>query len=132
MKKLWRKRESAERSRLCGKRAAGGAAKSNLEPRRFGTLAEYSQATRQDLHSVSVDYDVFINVPRLDAQDVKNVQKVYNAADLDFRLKPGSAAIDRGVILPNITDGFAGSAPDLGALEFGQPLPHYGPRPLSQ
>jgi len=40
---------------------------------------------------------------------------------VDFRPKPGSVAIDRGVILPNITDGFAGSAPDLGALEFGQP-----------
>jgi hypothetical protein len=33
------------------------------------------------------------------------------------------------VILPNITDGFAGQAPDLGALEVGQVPPHYGPRP---
>ena len=43
-------------------------------------------------------------------------------------MKPGSAAIDRGVVLPNINDGFAGKAPDLGALEAGQPLPIYGPR----
>jgi hypothetical protein len=28
------------------------------------------------------------------------------------------------------TDGFAGQAPDLGALEAGQAPPHYGPRPL--
>jgi hypothetical protein len=47
-----------------------------LETRRFGTLAEYSQATRQDLRSVSADYDVFVKVPRLDAHDVKNVQSV--------------------------------------------------------
>jgi hypothetical protein len=112
-------------------RTANGAAKSSLETRRFGTLAEYSQATSQDLHSVIVDYDVFVNVPKLDAQDLKNVQKLYNAADFDFSLKAGSAAIDRGVILPNITDGFAGSGPDLGALEFGQPPPHYGPRPIA-
>ena len=31
-------------------------------------------------------------------------------------------------MLPNINDGFTGNAPDLGALEVGQPLPHYGPR----
>jgi hypothetical protein len=32
-------------------------------------------------------------------------------------------------VIPNVNDGFAGSAPDLGALEVGQPLPIYGPRP---
>ena len=58
-----------------------------------------------------------------------NVQKLYDAKDLDFRLKPGAAAVDRGVALPNITDGFAGRAPDLGAIELGQATKHYGPRP---
>jgi len=48
--------------------------------------------------------------------------------DFDFRLKPGSAAIDRGVTLPNVTDGFTGQAPDLGAFEFGHTPPHYGSR----
>jgi hypothetical protein len=28
-----------------------------------------------------------------------------------------------------VTDGFAGKAPDLGALEVGQAVPVYGPRP---
>jgi hypothetical protein len=42
----------------------------------------------------------------------------------------GAAAIDAGTILPGITDGFAGKAPDLGALEFGTMLPTYGPRPF--
>jgi hypothetical protein len=27
-----------------------------------------------------------------------------------------------------VTDGFAGAAPDLGAIEVGQAAPHYGPR----
>jgi hypothetical protein len=104
------------------------AATSKLETRAFKTLAEYSAATKQDQHSVLLDYDVFVNVPRLDAEDRKTVQKVYKAEDFDFRLKPNSAAVDKGVGLPNVTDSFSGSAPDLGALELGQPAPHYGPR----
>ena len=70
----------------------------------------------------------FVNVPRLDAQDLKKVQSLYKAEDFDFRLKPGSAAVDRDVFLPNVTDGFTGQAPDLGALELGNTPPHYGPR----
>ncbi len=55
---------------------------------------------------------------------------LYNFKDFDFRLKPASAAVDRGMMIPNVTDGFTGTAPDLGALEVGQPLPTYGPRPV--
>jgi len=110
-----------------------GEAPSGLETRQFKTLEEYSGATHQDAHSVLVDYDVFMNVPRLDVQDAAAVQNVYKAESFDFRLKPGSAAVDKGTILANITDGFGGRAPDLGALEVGQPQPHYGPRdPITQ
>jgi hypothetical protein len=114
---------------LAGPGRGGTGANSTLEARRFATLAEYGRATHQDQHSVAVDYDIFVNVPRLDAQDVRNVQRLYKAEDFDFRLKAGSAAIDKGVILPNVTDAFTGLAPDLGALELGQTPPHYGPRP---
>lgn len=110
-----------------GRGGAGG--NSTLTARRFATLAEYSRETHQDQHSVAVDYDIFVNVPRLDAQDIEKVQKLYKAEDFDFRLKAGSAAIDKGVNLPNVTDAFTGLAPDLGALELGQTPPHYGPRP---
>ncbi|HEY8519910.1 MAG TPA: hypothetical protein VIN61_07515 [Gammaproteobacteria bacterium] len=99
-----------------------------LETRRFATLAEYSEATGQDRHSVLVDYDVFVNVPRLDASDPATLQRVLDAADYDFRLRRGSAAVDRGVVLPNVTDGYAGRAPDLGAIELGAEPPRYGPR----
>ena len=47
----------------------------------------------------------------------------------DLRLKRGSPAIDAGVHIPNINDGFKGKAPDCGAYEAGQAIPHYGPRP---
>jgi hypothetical protein len=100
-----------------------------LTTREFGTLEEYSAATGRDRNSVLVDYDVFVNVPRLDATDSRAVQTIYDADDFDFRLRRGAAAVDRGVALPTVTDGFNGRAPDLGALELGAPLPVYGPRP---
>lgn len=43
-------------------------------------------------------------------------------------LKQGCTAIDAGVVLPNINDGYSGVAPDIGAYEIGAPLPQYGPR----
>jgi hypothetical protein len=100
-----------------------------LETREYADLSQYSKATGQDRNSVLVDYDIFMNVRRLDAEDIPSLQKLYKAEDSDFRLKPGSSAVDKGTPLPNVTDGFAGRAPDLGALEVGAPVPHYGPRP---
>ena len=46
----------------------------------------------------------------------------------ELRLAADSAAIDAGLALPNVNDGWGGAAPDLGAYEAGRPLPHYGPR----
>jgi hypothetical protein len=46
----------------------------------------------------------------------------------DLGIQGDSAAADRGEILPNVNDGYTGAAPDLGAYEAGQSLPHYGPR----
>jgi hypothetical protein len=72
-----------------------------------------------------VDYDVFARVSKPDPADP---QHVYTPDGLDFSLRAGSAAVDGGVALPTITDGFTGRAPDLGAFELGRPLFHYGPR----
>jgi hypothetical protein len=111
------------------RRAAPGAAEGGrLQPYQYATLEQYAKASGQDRNSVLVDYDVFVNVPRLD-RDPKTVQRLYTFGDYDFRLRPGSAAVDRGAPIPNVNDGFTGKAPDLGALEAGQPLPQYGPRP---
>jgi len=60
-----------------------------LVTRHYATLAAYSVETHQDSHSVLLDYDIFQHVPMLDAKDLKTVQKLYDAKDLDFRLKPG-------------------------------------------
>lgn len=37
----------------------------------------------------------------------------------NFRLQSTSPAIDAGVVIPRITDGYVGSAPDIGAYEYG-------------
>jgi hypothetical protein len=37
----------------------------------------------------------------------------------DARLAAGSPGIDGGIPIPNFNDGFAGKAPDCGAIEFG-------------
>ncbi len=46
----------------------------------------------------------------------------------DITLGSNSAAIDAALPLANINDGFGGSAPDLGAIEFGEAMPSYGAR----
>ncbi|MBU3078789.1 hypothetical protein [Sphingomonas quercus] len=95
-----------------------------LVARAFATLAEYQKGTGQDRHSAIVTLQDFVKVAAVDTSDPRIL---YKPEDMDFRLRPRSRAIDRGVELPGITDGFAGRAPDLGAYEFGAPLPHYGP-----
>ena len=94
-------------------------------PRRYATLREYSEATGQERHSVLIDYAVFQNVP---APERNDPQRVYHPDGFDFRLRPASAAVDAGIVLPTITDGFTGRAPDLGAYELDRPLFPYGPR----
>ena len=88
-------------------------------------LADDQGATGQDRHSVLLGGEVFVHAPLPDPADP---QRLYKPLDFDFRLRPGSAAIDRGIVLPSITDGFTGAAPDLGAYELGSTPPAYGPR----
>jgi hypothetical protein len=43
-----------------------------------------------------------------------------NASAGNFQLQPGSSAIDAGRVIAGITDGYVGSAPDIGAFEQGK------------
>ncbi len=49
-----------------------------------------------------------------------------DVGDADFTLHPHSSAVDAGMIVPGITDGFTGDAPDIGAWERGVEPPRYG------
>jgi len=46
----------------------------------------------------------------------------------DLRPVSGSRVVDAGIHIPNINDDFIGKAPDCGAYETEEILPHYGPR----
>jgi hypothetical protein len=97
---------------------------------RFKTLAELSAATGQETHGIEVDYDIFESLRPPATPDSSKPGLPYEGVDLNFTLKPGGKAVDAGVRLPNVNDGFLGRAPDLGAYEVGQPAPVYGPRTL--
>lgn len=94
----------------------------------FPALKAYSDRTGQDTHSRMVDWSVF---RKASAPVRGEPTRLYRPEDYDFGLTANSAAIDAATILPGVTDGYTGNAPDLGALEFGKPLPVYGPRPLA-
>ena len=102
------------------------------QAQRFKALSELAAATGQETHGVEIDYDIFENLRPPSPPDSSKPGMPYDGADLDFRLKTGTKAVDAGVRLPNVNDGFAGKAPDLGAYEVGQTIPIYGPRWLER
>jgi len=91
----------------------------------FKTLEEFRSATGFEQHGMELDINIFEQVT---LPDSKNKGEIYPVKGYDFRLKAGSKAIDAGCVLPNITDGFMGKAPDLGAIEYGKEGVLYGPR----
>lgn len=91
----------------------------------FNTLEEFRMKTGFEQHGVELDVNIFEQVKLPDA---KNKGLIYPVKGYDFRLKAGSKAIDAGCILPNITDGYTGKAPDIGAMEFGKEGLKYGAR----
>jgi hypothetical protein len=86
----------------------------------FDSLASLQSST-SEAHAVEVDLATF-------AEDV-----VYPADPFAAPMAPslvltsGGAAVDRGIALANVNDGFSGQNPDLGAYELGAQVPNYGP-----
>ncbi|HXB68972.1 MAG TPA: hypothetical protein VNY05_12045, partial [Candidatus Acidoferrales bacterium] len=90
----------------------------------MAVMQSYGMETHgMETHGLALTAPIFQNGFLLDEDSRGLVQPV------DLTLAANSGALDRGVYLPNINDGFTGAAPDLGALERGCPLPIYGPRP---
>ena len=75
-----------------------------LEAHAYKTFEEYQKGSGQDAHSVTLDYSVFMKVPKLDEKNMGMVQRLYKAEDFDFRLKAGAAAIDRGAVIQAAQD----------------------------
>jgi hypothetical protein len=87
----------------------------------FNSLAQMHSMTTET-HAVAVDLGTF-------AQPIAFPANPLTAfAPVDLRLAPDSSARDAGIAIANINDAHQGAAPDAGAYEIGDPLPHYGPR----
>jgi len=94
---------------------------------RFGVAVSFSglaqlRSMTTEAHAVQVGLSAFAATVAYPAAAMTTF------AAPDLRLSASSPAVDAGVAIPGITDGFAGTAPDLGAYEVGQALPLYGPR----
>ena len=85
------------------------------------------QAIGVETHGVEAQFGQLVNAALPSAWDV-----AVPPGSRDLRLKAGAPEINAGAILPNLNDPFVSDGhPDLGAFEFGQPLPAYGPRLLT-
>ncbi|MEO6329715.1 MAG: hypothetical protein ABIO55_12315, partial [Ginsengibacter sp.] len=98
---------------------------SDKDAKTYATLKSFSDESGLEKHGIEIDYDIFTN---MHATDPSKLYSVYHASDINFTLNPKGKAVDKGVVLPNINDGFKGTAPDLGAIEAGDAAPVYGVR----
>jgi hypothetical protein len=95
----------------------------------FATLKDFIAKTGFEAHGLELDAkNIFENV-RL--PDPGRQGHIYPVVGYDFRLRASSPAVDAGCVLPNVTDGYMGRAPDLGAIEKETEVPAYGPRTQS-
>ena len=87
----------------------------------YKTMQDFVQHTGHEQHATMLDFDIFEQFEKPSGEN-----KPLPAIDL--RIRAACKAVDAGLVLPNINDGFGGNAPDLGAHEAGSEVPHYGPR----
>jgi hypothetical protein len=92
----------------------------------YNSLGDVKTRSPAERHAVQLDTEKVFASGLLPAE---HENPPYPNTTQDFRLNPRSGAVDAGVALPGLNDGFRGKAPDLGALELGDDPPHYGPRP---
>jgi hypothetical protein len=60
---------------------------------------------------------------QLECNGFENAPGFSNTSNGDFTLLASSPNIDHGIPIPGVNDGFQGTAPDIGAYEFGSDLP---------
>ena len=92
---------------------------------RYATFDDFRTRSGIERHAVLADPRGAFASGVLPPEDLK---QQFPIQVNDLRLSAGSAAVDAGVALPNINDSYHGKAPDLGAYEYGDEYPYYGPR----
>jgi len=89
---------------------------------RYRNLGEFSSATGLQPYGVRVDKDTCFTRFDIPAEPPASVPFQH------LTLRSDCNAVNAGIRLANINDDYHGSAPDLGAYEYGAALPSYGPR----
>ncbi len=89
---------------------------------RYRELADFQSATGLESHAIHVDKETCFETFNIPGPPPATVPPQH------MTLQAGCNAVNAGILLPNINEGYLGSAPDLGAYEVGAPLPHYGRR----
>lgn len=100
------------------------------------TLADFRANTGMEQHGVQLrlaEADVLLPdfANALLPSFLQNKKSAYRPGAVALDLSPKSRAVDAGVRLANVNDDFTGKAPDMGCYELNQPVPRYGPRPVS-
>ena len=86
----------------------------------FATLADFRAATgRRRTASRSISTIFERTGPARPGQPPRGLSR----HGPELPAEAGSKAVDAGVVIPHVNDGFTGRAPDLGALEVGKPEP---------
>jgi hypothetical protein len=97
--------------------------------RAFESLAALAAATGREQHGLEIrDYDEVFAATEEPEHAPNNEGRLYRPHEVDLRLRADAPVVDAACRLPGINDDFTGKAPDMGAFEFGSPVPHYGPR----
>ena len=96
---------------------------------RWSTVGEWPSFAALAASGVYEENGVLLDRPPLASGVVPPASWTEHLAPGSPALDPASTAVDAALFLPNVTDGFLGAAPDLGAQELGCPDYPYGPRP---
>jgi hypothetical protein len=95
----------------------------DVNGRKYSSLDALRNATGQEAHGIRINARTC-----LETFDVPGPPPLTSVPPQLMTLRSTCNAVDAGVVLPNLSDGYTGAAPDLGAYERGALPPHYGPR----
>lgn len=90
--------------------------KGRIDAQNFNSVDQMQDRT-SEVNGLRVGYDIFAGNVSFPASP----GTIYPAVNLS--LKANATALDRGLVIPGINDGFNGAAPDLGAIESMPSMP---------
>lgn len=103
---------------------SSGGSFSSLSAARLGltaTIPVFGTSTRRHSNDVITTSNPFAAAVTLGANHLTEIMTFVTPA-----LVVGTNVKNAGVAIPNITDGYSGTAPDMGAIIEGRPLPRWG------